>query len=98
MQFQSAPQNLPLIAQQLGVAHILEGSVQKNADSVRVNVQLIQAPTDSHLWADIYDRKLTDVFAVESDIAKTIAATLQAKLTAPELTAMTKSPTPDQEA
>jgi TolB-like protein/Tfp pilus assembly protein PilF len=98
MQFQSAPQNLPLIAQQLGVAHILEGSVQKNADSVRVNVQLIQAPTDSHLWADIYDRKLTDVFAVESDIAKTIAATLQAKLSAPELTAMTKSPTPNQEA
>ena len=98
MQFQSAPQDLPHIAQQLGVAHILEGSVQKSADTVRVNVQLIQAPTDSHLWADIYDRKLTDIFAVESDIAKTIATTLQAKLTAPELTAMAKSPTPDQEA
>jgi TolB-like protein/Tfp pilus assembly protein PilF len=98
MQFQSAPQDLPHIAQQLGVAHILEGSVQKSADTVRVNVQLIQAPTDSHVWADIYDRKLTDIFAVESDIAKTIAGTLQAKLTAPELTAIAKSPTPDQQA
>ena len=78
--FKSAPDNLPQIAKQLGVANILEGSVQKSSDQVRVNVQLINALTDAHLWADIYDRKLTDIFAVESEIAKTIADTLQAKL------------------
>ena len=69
-QYQSKPANLREIAKQLGVATILEGSVQKVADQVRVNVQLINAQTDSHLWADIYDRKLTDIFAVESEIAK----------------------------
>ncbi|MFZ3374507.1 MAG: tetratricopeptide repeat protein [Chthoniobacterales bacterium] len=79
--FKSAPENLPAIAKQLGVANILEGSVQKAADQVRVNVQLISAMTGAHLWADTYDRKLTDIFAVESDIAKSIAETLQAKLT-----------------
>jgi TolB-like protein len=68
--FKSAPDNLPVIAKQLGVTNILEGSVQKSADQVRVNVQLINALTDAHLWADIYDRKLTDIFAVESEIAK----------------------------
>jgi TolB-like protein len=68
--FKSAPDNLPVIAKQLGVTNILEGSVQKSADRVRVNVQLINALTDAHLWADIYDRKLTDIFAVESEIAK----------------------------
>ncbi len=83
--FKSAPENLPEIAKQLGVAHILEGSVQKASDQVRVNVQLINALTDAHLWADTYDRKLTDIFAVESEIAKTIADTLQAKLTGSEL-------------
>ena len=77
--FKSTPENLPQIAKQLGVAHILEGSVQKASDQVRVNVQLINAQTDAHLWADTYDRKLTDIFAVESEIAKTIADTLQAK-------------------
>ena len=77
--FKSTPDNLPQIAKQLGVAHILEGSVQKAGDQVRVNVQLINALTDAHLWADTYDRKLTDIFAVESEIAKTIAETLQAK-------------------
>src|SRR5438477_10724567 len=79
--YQSEPRNLPEIAKQLGVAHILEGSVQKAADQVRVNVQLINAQTDSHLWADTYDRKLTHLFAVETEIATKIADTLQAKLT-----------------
>jgi TolB-like protein/Tfp pilus assembly protein PilF len=93
--FKSAPDNLPQIAKQLGVMHILEGSVQKANDQVRVNVQLINALTDAHLWAEIYDRKLTDIFAVESDIAKTIADTLQAKLTGSEMRAMTSAPTED---
>ena len=69
-QYQSKPRNLAEIAKQLGVANILEGSVQKAADQVRVNVQLINAQTDSHLWAETYDRKLTDIFGVESEIAK----------------------------
>jgi TolB-like protein/Tfp pilus assembly protein PilF len=96
--FKSAPDNLPVIAKQLGVTNILEGSVQKSADRVRVNVQLINALTDAHLWADIYDRKLTDIFAVESDIAKTIADTLQVKLTGSEKTAIAKRPTANTEA
>ena len=96
--FKSAPDNLPEIAKQLGVAHILEGSVQKASDQVRVNVQLINAMTDAHLWADTYDRKLTDIFAVESDIAKTIADTLQAKLTGSEKRSMAKTPTVNPEA
>ena len=93
--FKSAPSDLRQIAQQLGVANILEGSVQKANDQVRVNVQLINALSDAHLWADTYDRKLTDIFVVESDIAKTIADTLQAKLTGSEKTAMSKAPTED---
>ena len=96
--FKSAPDNLPQIAKQLGVTNILEGSVQKASDQVRVNVQLINALTDAHLWADTYDRKLTDIFAVESDIAKTIADTLQAKLTGSEKIAMAKKPTENPEA
>jgi serine/threonine-protein kinase len=96
--FKSSPSDLRDIAKQLGVMNILEGSVQKANDQVRVNVQLINAMTDAHLWADIYDRKLTDIFAVESDIAKTIADTLQAKLTGSELTAMAKAPTANSEA
>ena len=83
-QYQSKPANLREIAKQLGVANILEGSVQKVADQVRVNVQLVNAQTDSHLWADIYDRKVTDIFGVESEIAKRIAESLQAKLTGHE--------------
>src|SRR5262249_35834263 len=75
--YKSAPENLPEIARQLGVAHVLEGSVQKSGEAVRVNVQLIKAANDSHLWADIYDRKLTDIFAVESDVAKAIAEQLR---------------------
>jgi TolB-like protein len=88
--FKSAPDNLPQIAKQLGVAHILEGSVQKAADQVRVNVQLINAMTDAHLWADTYDRKLTDIFAVESEIAKAVAESLQAKLTGSEKVQLAK--------
>ena len=96
--FKSSPENLPEIAKQLGVAHVLEGSVQKASDQVRVNVQLINALTDAHLWADTYDRKLTDIFAVESDIAKTIAETLQAKLTGSEKNSIAKVPTTNPEA
>ena len=96
--FKSAPSDLREIAKQLGVANILEGSVQKANDQVRVNVQLINALTDAHLWAEIYDRKLTDIFAAESDIAKTIAETLQAKLSGSEKTAMSKAPTSNPEA
>jgi TolB-like protein/Flp pilus assembly protein TadD len=96
--FKSTPENLPEIAKQLGVANILEGSVQKSNDQVRVNVQLINALTDAHLWADIYDRKLTDIFAVESDIAKTIAETLQARLTGSEKRALSARPTENPEA
>jgi TolB-like protein/Tfp pilus assembly protein PilF len=97
-QFQSKPANLSEIAKQLGVANILEGSVQRSADQVRVNVQLIKAATDAHLWADTFDRKLTDIFAVESDIATAIAETLQAKLTGSEKTAIAKRPTANPEA
>jgi len=93
--FKSAPENLSDIAKQLGVLNLLEGSVQKAGDQVRVNVQLINALTNTHLWAEIYDRKLTDIFAVESDIAKTIADTLQAKLTGSEKQMMASQPTTD---
>ena len=96
--FKSTPDNLPQIAKQLGVAHILEGSVQKASDQVRVNVQLINALTDAHLWADTYDRKLTDIFAVESEIAKNIAETLQARLTGSEKSSIAKTPTVNPEA
>src|SRR6266536_441214 len=96
--FKIAPDDLREIAKQLGVMNILEGSVQKVNDQVRVNVQLINALTNAHLWAEIYDRKLTDIFAVESDIAKTIADTLQAKLTGSEKIAITTKPTENPEA
>ena len=97
-QYQSKPRNLREIAKQLGVANIVEGSVQKAADQVRVNVQLINAQTDSHLWADTYDRKLTDIFGVESEIAKRIAESLQAKLTGREEQALAVKPTNNPEA
>src|SRR5213083_1852941 len=96
--FKSAPENLPEIAKQLGVTNILEGSVQKAADQVRVNVQLINAITDAHVWADTYDRKLTDIFAVESEIAKNIAETLQARLSGSEKSSIAKTPTVNPEA
>jgi TolB-like protein/Flp pilus assembly protein TadD len=92
-QFQSSPDNLPEIAKQLRVANILEGSVQKAGDQVRVNVQLINAASEAHLWAESYDRKLTDAFAIESEIAKTVADTLQAKLTGSEKRAISARPT-----
>jgi serine/threonine protein kinase/Tfp pilus assembly protein PilF len=96
--YQSKPRNLSQIAKQLGVANILEGSVQKTADQVRVNVQLVNAQTDSHLWAETYDRKLTDIFGVESEIAKGIAESLQAKLTGREEQALAVKPTNNPEA
>ena len=96
--FKSSPENLPDIAKQLGALNILEGSVQKANDQVRVNVQLINAMTNSHLWAEIYDRKLNDIFAVESDIAKTIADALQAKLTGSEKKMMAVQPTVNTDA
>jgi TolB-like protein/class 3 adenylate cyclase/Tfp pilus assembly protein PilF len=96
--YKSAPENLPEIARQLGVAHILEGSVQKSGEAVRVNVQLIKAATDSHLWADTFDRKLMDIFSVESEVAKAIADQLRAKLTGQEEQVIAAKPTDNPEA
>ena len=96
--YKSAPENLREIASQLGVAHIVEGSVQKSADAVRVNVQLIKAANDSHLWADTFDRKLTDVFSVESEVAKAIAEQLRAHLTGREEQVIAAKPTDNPEA
>src|SRR5262249_10267287 len=96
--YHSKPGHLAEIAKQLGVANIVEGSVQKAADQVRVNVQLIDAQTDSHLWAESYDRKLSDIFGVESEIAKGIAESLQAKLTGREEQALVFKPTNNPEA
>ena len=96
--YQSQPGNLAEIAKQLGVANVLEGSVQKVADQVRVNVQLVNALTDSHVWAETYDRKLTDIFDVESEIAKAIAESLQVKLTGREEQALAVKPTNNPEA
>jgi serine/threonine protein kinase/Tfp pilus assembly protein PilF len=96
--YKSAPENLREIAKQLGVAHIVEGSVQKSADAVRVNVQLIKAANDSHLWSDTFDRKLTDVFSVESEVAKAIADQLQAKLTGQEQEVIAAKPTDNPQA
>src|SRR6266516_840108 len=96
--YKSAPENLPEIAKQLGVAHILEGSVQKSGDAVRVNVQLIKAANDSHLWADTFDRKLTDICGGESEIAKRIAESLQAKLTGGEQQVLAVKPTENPKA
>jgi TolB-like protein len=96
--YQSASGNLREIAEQLGVAYLLEGSVQKTGDAVRVNVQLIKAANDSHLWADTFDRKLTDIFGVESEIAKRVAESLRAKLTGREEQALAAKPTNNPEA
>jgi TolB-like protein/class 3 adenylate cyclase/Flp pilus assembly protein TadD len=96
--YKSAPENLPEIARQLGVAHILEGSVQKSGDAVRVNVQLIKAANDSHLWADTYDRKLTDIFSVESEVAKAISDQLRAHLSSREEQVIAEKPTDNPEA
>jgi TolB-like protein/Tfp pilus assembly protein PilF len=96
--YKSSPDDLPQIAKRLGVSNILEGSVQKTADRVRVTVQLLNAATDAHLWGETYDRKLTDVFAAESDIARAIADTLRAKLTGSEQNALAARPTENTEA
>ena len=96
--FKGAPDDLPAIAKQLGVANILEGSVQRTTDQLRVNVQLVEAATDAHLWADTFDRKLTDIFKIESEIAKTVAETLQAKLSGSERNAIAAQPTENTKA
>lgn len=96
--FKSAPDDIPAIAAQLRVANVLEGSVQRTPDKVRVNVQLIKAATDDHLWADTFDRQLTDIFGVESEIAKTIAETLRAKLSGSEQNAIAARPTENTDA
>ena len=96
--YKSAPENLSEIGRQLGVAHLVEGSVQKSGDAVRVNVQLLKAADDSHLWAETYDRKLTDIFAVESEIAKGIADTLQARLSSSAKHVLASRPTENPEA
>jgi TolB-like protein/class 3 adenylate cyclase len=96
--YKSAPENLSEIGKQLGVGHIVEGSVQKSGDAVRVNVQLIKAANDSHLWADTFDRKLTDIFSVESEVAKAIAEQLRAKLSGQEEQVIAAKPTDNPEA
>jgi TolB-like protein/Tfp pilus assembly protein PilF len=96
--YKSAPENLPGIAGELGVAHILEGSVQKSGDRVRINVQLIKAADDSHLWADTYDRELTDIFSVESEVAIKIADRLRAKITGKEERVIVARPTENPDA
>jgi TolB-like protein len=96
--YKSNPDNLKKVAQELGVSTILEGSVQKDGDKVRITVQLIRAATDSHLWAETYDRKLTDIFSVESEVAKAIADRLQAKLSGEEEQALAAKPTENTEA
>src|SRR6202162_4515497 len=96
--YKSTPENLPEIARQLGVAHVVEGSVQKNGEAVRVNVQLIKAVDDSHLWADTFDRKLTDIFSVESEVAKAIAEQLRVHLSGQEEQVIAAKPTENPEA
>jgi TolB-like protein/class 3 adenylate cyclase/Flp pilus assembly protein TadD len=96
--YKSAPHDLSEIGKQLGVAHIVEGRVQKSGDTVRVNVQLIKVANDSHLWADTFDRKLTDIFSVESEVAKAIADQLRAKLTGQEEQVIAAKPTDNVEA
>jgi TolB-like protein len=97
-QYQNKSRNLHDIARQLGVSNILEGSVRREADQVRVNVQLISTQTNSYIWVDTYNRKLTDITAVESEIARGIAESLQVKLTAREAQALTVKPTNNPEA
>jgi TolB-like protein/DNA-binding winged helix-turn-helix (wHTH) protein len=96
--FKSAPDNVHEVAQQLGVANILEGSVQKSGETVRVTVQLIRAQSDTHLWAETYDRKLTDIFQVESEVAQRIATALATTLSVSEKRALAATPTTNVEA
>jgi len=97
MKYKSEPENLREVGKQLGVAHIVEGSVQKVANAVKVNVQLIRAATDEHLWAESYNRKLDDVFGVEGEVASAIADQLNAKLTGAEQKAVAEKPTENAE-
>jgi TolB-like protein/Tfp pilus assembly protein PilF len=96
--YNSAPENLPEIAQQLRVSHVLEGSVQKVGERVHINVQLIQAGTDAHLWAQSYDRQLTDIFSVEAEVAKSIADSLSATLSPQEKAQVEAKPTDNADA
>src|SRR5207342_3273828 len=96
--YKSKPEDLKTVSQQLGVANVLEGSVQKAADKVRVNVQLIDARADSHLWAKTYDRDMKDVFAIQSEVAQEIADSLKAKLSPAEANTVASAPTKDPEA
>src|SRR5215475_5651187 len=96
--YKSAPENLPEIARQLGVAHILEGSVQKAGNAVHINVQLIKAATDAHLWGESYDRELQNIFGVEGEVAKAIADQLRAKLSGQEEQVIATKPTDNPEA
>ena len=89
------PRNSRQIGQELGVAHLLEGSVQRTGNRLRINAQLIDTRTDSHLWAQVYDRDVSDVFAIQSEIAQTIAGQLQAKISASEKAAVARPPTRD---
>jgi TolB-like protein/Tfp pilus assembly protein PilF len=93
--YKSKPEDLKTVSQQLGVATVLEGSVQKAGDKVRVNVQFIDARADSHLWAKSYDREIKDIFAVESEVAQEIADSLQAKLSPAEANTVASAPTKD---
>ena len=93
--YKSKPEDLKIVSRQLGVAHVLEGAVQKAGEKVRVNVQLIDARADSHLWAKTYDRELKDLFAVESEVAQEIADSLQAKLSPAEANTLATAPTKD---
>ena len=96
--YKSKPEDLKTVSQQLGVANVLEGSVQKAADKVRVNVQLIDARADSHLWAKTYDRDIQDIFAVESEVAQEIADSLKARLSPAEANTVARAPTKDTQA
>src|SRR5216110_244525 len=96
--YKSAPENLPEISKQLRVAHIVEGNVQRSGDAVRINVQLIKAADNSHLWAETFDRKLTDIFSVESEVAKAIADQLRVHLTGREEQVINAKPTDNPEA
>lgn len=96
--YKSAPENVADIARELGVAHLLEGSVQKSGDAVRVNVRLIKAANDSNVWGDTFDRKLTDIFSVQSEVAKAIADQLRVKLTGTEEKMIAARPTENPEA
>jgi len=96
--YKSKPEDLKTVSQQLGVANVLEGTVQKAADKVRINVQLIDARADSHLWAKTYDRDMADIFAVQSEVAQEVADSLKAKLSPAEANTVSRNPTNDTQA